>query len=133
MALGKQITGENGSFVGQYHRVRSVVYDYDREQCHVYIAHYADKQYRDEEKAALAENRAQIARYHALAAKQTLTAEEEEELAGMSIKQLEAYSPVPRSIGTDSKLTLAMGEDVRQAVYDRLGADIEAFEGALDV
>lgn len=50
MALGKQITGDNGAFVGQYHRIRTVMYDYDTEQCHIYIAHYADKQYRDGEK-----------------------------------------------------------------------------------
>ena len=39
MALGKQITGDNGAFVGQYHRIRTVMYDYDTEQCHIYIAH----------------------------------------------------------------------------------------------
>lgn len=53
MALGKQITGENGSFIGTYHRIRTVMYDYETEQCHIYIAHYADKQYRDEEKKKL--------------------------------------------------------------------------------
>ena len=52
MALGKQITGDNGAFVGTYHRIRTVMYDYDTDQCHIYIAHYADKQYRDESKVA---------------------------------------------------------------------------------
>lgn len=62
MAFGKQITGDNGAFVGQYHRIRTVVYDYDAEQCHITIAHYADKQYREQEKAEIAANQAKIAR-----------------------------------------------------------------------
>ena len=71
MALGKQITGDNGAFVGQYHRIRTVMYDYDTEQCHIYIAHYADKQYREQEKAEIAANQAKIARYKELPAEMT--------------------------------------------------------------
>ena len=72
MAFGKQITGDNGAFVGQYHRIRTVVYDYDIGQCHITIAHYADKQYREQEKAEIAANQAKIARYHELSKKENL-------------------------------------------------------------
>ena len=123
MAFGKQITGDNGAFVGQYHRIRTVVYDYDAEQCHITIAHYADKQYRE----------AKIARYQELTAKDQLTEEERAELAGMSLRQLEAFMPEPRNIGPDTKVTLGIEEDVRKGLYDRLGADISIFEGAEDV
>lgn len=130
MALGKQITGDNGAFVGQYHRIRTVVYDYDAEQCHIYIAHYADKQYREQEKAEIAENRAKITRYSELSGRETLTKEERAELAGMSLKQLEAFVPEPKSIGPDTKATLGIEEDVRKGLYDRLGVDVSTFEGA---
>ena len=133
MAFGKQITGDNGAFVGQYHRIRTVVYDYDAEQCHITIAHYADKQYREQEKAEIAANQAKIARYQELTAKDQLTEEERAELAGMSPWQLEAFMPEPRNIGPDTKVTLGIEEDVRKGLYDRLGADISIFEGAEDV
>ena len=133
MALGKQITGDNGAFVGQYHRIRTVVYDYDTEQCHIYIAHYADRQYREQEKAEIAANKERIARYQELAAKEGLTEEERAELAGMSLQQLESFVPESRNIGADTKGTLGIQEDVRKGLYDRLGADISTFEGAEDM
>ena len=133
MALGKQITGDNGAFVGTYHRIRTVMYDYDTDQCHIYIAHYADKQYRDEEKTEMEENQAKIARYKELSGKSGLAKEERAELAGMSLKQLEAFVPAPRTIGADTKVTLGIQEDVRKGLYDRLGVDVSAFEGATDV
>ena len=131
MAFGKQITGDNGAFVGQYHRIRTVVYDYDAEQCHITIAHYADKQYREQEKAEIAANQAKIR--GAYFKTSTLTEEERAELAGMSLRQLEAFMPEPRNIGPDTKVTLGIEEDVRKGLYDRLGADISIFEGAEDV
>ena len=130
MALGKQITGDNGAFTGQYHRIRTVAYDYDLGQCHIYIAHYADKQYREQEKAEIAANQEQIARYQELAANDQLTAEERVELAGMSLQQMEAFVPEPKNIGPDTKVTLRIEEDVRKGLYDRLGADVSTFEGA---
>ena len=133
MALGKQITGDNGAFVGLYHRIRTVMYDYDTEQCHIYIAHYADKQYRDGEKTEMEENQAKIARYKELSGKSGLTKEERAELAGMSLKQLEAFVPAPRTIGADTKVTLGIQEDVRKSLYDRLGVDVSTFEGAEEV
>lgn len=133
MALGKQITGDNGAFVGQYHRIRTVMYDYDTEQCHIYIAHYADKQYREQEKAEIVANQAKIARYKELSGRDDLTKEERAELAGMSLRQLEAFVPEPKSIGPDTKVTLGIQEDVRKGLYDRLGVDVSAFEGATDV
>ena len=132
MALGKQITGENGSFIGTYHRIRTVMYDYETEQCHIYIAHYADKQYRDEEKKEIEENQAKIVRYKELV-KDTLTKEERAELSGMSLTQLEAFVPTPRTIGADTKITLGIQEDVRKGLYERLGVDISAFEGAVNI
>ena len=63
----------------------------------------------------------------------TLTEEERAELAGMSLRQLEAFVPEPRNIGPDTKVTLGIEEDVRKGLYDRLGADISIFEGAEDV
>ena len=133
MALGKQITGENGSFIGTYHRIRTVMYDYETEQCHIYIAHYADKQYRDEDKKEIEENQAKIVRYKELVGKDTLTKEERAELSGMSLRQLEAFVPEPKSIGTDTKVTLGIQEDVRKSLYDRLGVDVSTFEGAEEV
>ena len=133
MALGKQITGDNGAFVGTYHRIRTVMYDYDTDQCHIYIAHYADKQYREQEKAEIAANQAKIARYKELSGRDDLTKEERAELAGMSLRQLEAFVPEPTSIGPDTKVTLGIQEDVRKGLYDRLGVDVSAFEGATDV
>ncbi len=130
MALGKQITGDNGAFTGQYHRIRTVAYDYDLGQCHIYIAHYADKQYREQEKAEIAANQEKIARYQELAAKDRLTEEERVELAGMSLQQMEAFVPEPKNIGPDTKVTLRIEEDVRKGLYDRLGADVSTFEGA---
>ena len=105
MALGKQITGDNGAYVGQYHRIRTVVYDYDLGQCHIYIAHYADKQYREQEKAETAANQEKIARYRELSGKESLTEEERAELVWIE-------------------------EDVRKGLYDRLGADVSILEGA---
>ncbi len=133
MAFGKQITGDNGAFVGQYHRIRTVVYDYDIGQCHITIAHYADKQYREQEKAEIAANQAKIARYKELSGRDDLTKEERAELAGMSLRQLEAFVPEPKSIGTDTKVTLGIQEDVRKSLYDRLGVDVSTFEGAEEV
>ena len=133
MALGKQITGDNGAFVGQYHRIRTVMYDYDTEQCHIYISHYAGKQYREQEKAEIAANQAKITRYKELSGRDDLTKEERAELAGMSLRQLEAFVPEPKSIGPDTKVTLGIQEDVRKGLYDRLGVDVSAFEGATDV
>lgn len=133
MALGKQITGENGSFIGTYHRIRTVMYDYETEQCHIYIAHYADKQYREQEKAEIAANQAKITRYKELSGRDDLTKEERAELAGMSLRQLEAFVPEPKNIGPDTKVTLGIQEDVRKGLYDRLGVDVSAFEGATDV
>ena len=60
----------------------------------------------------------------------TLTKEERAELAGMSLKQLEAFVPEPKSIGPDTKATLGIEEDVRKGLYDRLGVDVSTFEGA---
>mgnify|MGYP000234487240 FL=1 len=133
MAFGKQITGDNGAFVGQYHRIRTVVYDYDIGQCHITIANYAYKQYREQEKAEIAANQAKIARYQELTAKDQLTEEERAELSGMSLWQLEAFVPEPRNIGPDTKVTLGIEEDVRKGLYDRLGANVSTFEGATDI
>lgn len=119
--------------MGQYHRIRTVVYDYDIGPMPHHLAHYADKQYREQEKSEIAANQAKIARYHELSKKENLTEEERAELAGMSLQQLEAFVPEPRNIGPDTKVTLGIEEDVRKGLYDRLGADISIFEGSEDV
>lgn len=62
-----------------------------------------------------------------------MTKEERAELSGMSLRQLEAFVPEPKSIGTDTKVTLGIQEDVRKSLYDRLGVDVSTFEGAEEV
>lgn len=62
-----------------------------------------------------------------------MTKEERAELSGMSLTQLEAFVPTPRTIGADTKITLGIQEDVRKGLYERLGVDISAFEGAVNI
>ena len=50
MALAKLLTGEYGRMDGQYHRIQQVIYDYDTNQLHFTIFHYADQSFRDQEK-----------------------------------------------------------------------------------
>ena len=133
MALGKQITGDNGAFIGSYHRIRTILYDYDTSQCHIYIAHYADKKYRDEEKTEILDNEKKIARYYELENKESLSDEEREELNSINIQQLEAFVLKQKTIGPDTKVTLDIQEDIRKGLYDRLGVDVSTFEGATEV
>lgn len=125
MALGKKITGDNGALVGSYHRIRMILTDFDKEQQHVYLAHYAAKSYRDQEKADMAANAALIDRYNELSAKQTLTDAERLELDGLNIQELLAFTPQPRTCQPDTKMTLPIGTDVREAVYEALGGEFE--------
>ena len=125
MALGKKITGDNGALVGSYHRIRMILTDYDNEQQHVYLAHYAAKSYRDQEKADMAANAALIDRYNELAEKQTLTDAERLELDSLNLQELLAFTPQPRTCQPDTKMTLPIGTEVREAVYAALGGEFE--------
>lgn len=125
MALGKKITGENGALIGSYHRIRTTVTDYDKGQQHVYIAHYAGKAYRDEEKAEIEANNAKIARYEELAAKEAMTEDERLEFENLNIQALMAFKPKCRTCQPDTKMTVEIGADVREEIYNALGGDFE--------
>lgn len=125
MALGKKITGENGALIGSYHRIRMIVADYDKGQQHVYIAHYAGKAYRDEEKAEIEANNAKIARYEELAAMEALTEDERLEFENLNIQALMAFRPKCRTCQPDTKMTIEIGADVREEIYNALGGDFE--------
>lgn len=125
MALGKKITGENGALIGSYHRIRMTVVDYDKGQQHVYIAHYAGKAYRDEEKAEIEANNAKIARYEELAAREALTEDERLEFENLNIQALMAFRPKCRTCQPDTKMTIEIGADVREEIYNALGGDFE--------
>lgn len=53
MAIEKILNGENGEFLGKYHRINEVILDFDNNQIHVALHHYADETYRDDEKKQL--------------------------------------------------------------------------------
>lgn len=125
MALGKKITGENGALIGSYHRIRMTMEDYDKGQQHVYIAHYASKAYRDEEKAEIEENKVKIARYEELAAREALTEDERLEFENLNIQALMAFRPKCRTCQPDTKMTIEIGTDVREEIYKALGGEFE--------
>ena len=125
MALGKKITGENGALIGSYHRIRMTVADYDKGQQHVYIAHYAGKAYRDEEKAEIEANNAKIARYEELAAREALTEDERLEFENLNIQALMAFRPKCRTCQPDTKMTIEIGADVREEIYNARGGEFE--------
>ncbi len=125
MALGKKITGENGALIGSYHRIRMTMEDYDKGQQHVYIAHYASKAYRDEEKAEIEANNAKIARYEELAAREALTEDERLEFENLNIQALMAFRPKCRTCQPDTKMTIEIGADVREEIYNALGGEFE--------
>ena len=56
---------------GQYHHIHQVIYDYDTNQLHFTIFHYADQSFRDQEKAEVEEKKEKIQRYYELEAKNT--------------------------------------------------------------
>lgn len=133
MALGKQVTGDNGAVLGTYHRIRTLVTDYDAGQQHVYVAHYADKSYRAAEKDEIAENQAKIDRYNELTAKMEKTDEEEMELRGIVIQDLMAFEHASRTCGPDTKITLPIETDARETVYEQLGGTVEQYGNAKNV
>ena len=101
------------------------VADYDKGQQHVYIAHYAGKAYRDEEKAEIEANNAKIARYEELAAREALTEDERLEFENLNIQALMAFRPKCRTCQPDTKMTIEIGADVREEIYNALGGDFE--------
>ena len=125
MALGKKITGENGALIGNYHRIRTTVTDYDKGQQHIFIAHYAGKAYRDEEKAEIEANKVKIARHEELAARETLTEDERLEFENLNIQALMAFRPKCRTCQPDTKMTIEIGADVREEIYNALGGEFE--------
>lgn len=133
MALSKTVTGDNGAVKGSYHRISMIVDDYDKRQRHVYIRHYADKSYRDQEKADIQENATKIARYNELIAKETLTDEEQLELDNLNIMELNAFIPTPRNLPPDTKITVDIDADYRADIYELIGDEFEDYSGATNI
>ena len=125
MAIEKNIIGDFGESYGSYHRIASTELNFDSLQMDVYIRHYADSSYREEEKAEQESIKADIARIKELEAKETLTDEEAAEKESLvSLQYQESRVATDRSLPNvhDSKFTLDVTDklDNRDAVYEAL-------------
>ena len=140
MALAKLLTGEYGRMDGQYHRIQQVIYDYDTNQLHFTIFHYADQSFRDQEKAEVEEKKEKIQRYYELEAKKQeydekktgMPFEEWEELAGLNIQELSKLDFEPRHIGS-TNYTIEITGDPREEIYNEIEQTIGQFEGAVEI
>ena len=125
MAIEKNIIGDFGESYGSYHRIASTELNFDNLQMDVYIRHYADSSYREEEKAEQASIKADIARIKELEAIENLTEEEEAEKEKLiSLQYQESRIATDRSLPNvqDSKFTLDITDelDSRDSVYEAL-------------
>lgn len=134
MAIKKILNGENGEFLGQYHRIGEVVFDFNTNQTHVSLNHYANENYRELEKDQLNEIEKSKVRYNELSTKDSkyLTDKEKADMMILDPKNLESMEIVPKHIKL-SKFTFDMEKDVDlKSIYEKLN-QLELFKGAENI
>lgn len=125
MAIEKNIEVDYGTSYGKYHRISRVEVNYDNKQMDVYLRHYANSNYREEEKNEFISIKEDIKRIKELEGKEELTKEEEEEKANLvNVKFQESRTVKNRNLNIeDTKYTFNIEEDseiTRDKIYEKI-------------
>ncbi len=134
MAMKVKLLGENGQSIGTYHRISKLEYDFDTNQVHIKIDHYANESYREKEKKQKQKIENKKKRYQELFSKKDLTEKEKLEFLALNPQQIESIDIMKTCI-CSSKYTFFIEDEIEllKDVYKALIEKINIFQNAKEV